>query len=77
MNNDHLSLLDIQEGDSEYRGMKDEDWNLLLRRIKEARCTPFLGAGSCSSYLTLSNQIAQELAKNIIILCQISIIFYV
>ncbi len=77
MNNDHLSLLDIQGGDSEYHGMKDEDWNLLLRRNKEGRCTPFLGPRSCSSYLTLSNQIAQELAKNIIILCQISIIFHV
>jgi hypothetical protein len=56
-------MINIQKRDNENRGMKDDDWNLLLRRIKEGRCTPFLGAGACSPYLPLSNQIAQELAK--------------
>lgn len=44
-------------------GMDDNDWDLLLRRIKKGNCTPFLGAGACSPYLPLSGQIAQILAE--------------
>lgn len=51
------------EEKKKYLGMGEDDWNLLLRRIKEDKCTPFLGAGACSPYLPLGNQLAHELAK--------------
>jgi len=44
-------------------GMKETDWDLLLRRIDQGKCTPFLGAGACWPHLPLSSQIAQDLAK--------------
>lgn len=44
------------------QGMKDEDWDLILGRVNEGKCTPFIGAGACWPYLPLGSQIAQELA---------------
>jgi hypothetical protein len=44
--------------------LEDEDWNLLLRRIKDGKCTPFLGAGVCSGKIPVGSQIAKEWAKN-------------
>jgi hypothetical protein len=38
------------------------DWNLLLRRIKDGRCTPFLGAGACFGALPLGADLAREWA---------------
>jgi len=38
-------------------------WKLLLERIKEGRCTPFLGAGARAGALPLGSEIAQEWAK--------------
>lgn len=38
------------------------DWDLLLARIKEGKCTPFIGAGACSGVLPLGSDIAQEWA---------------
>jgi len=42
----------------------DEDWNLLLRRIKDGKCTPFLGAGVCAEKIPVGSQIANEWAKD-------------
>jgi hypothetical protein len=39
------------------------DWDLLLRRIKDRKCTPFLGAGVCCEKIPLGSQIASEWAK--------------
>jgi hypothetical protein len=43
--------------------LEEKDWNLLLRRIKEGKCTPFLGAGACEGVLPLGSTIAREWAK--------------
>jgi hypothetical protein len=40
--------------------LDDKDWRLLLHRIKEGRCTPFLGAGAAYKALPLGADIAQQ-----------------
>jgi hypothetical protein len=42
--------------------MNDEDWDLLLERIREGRCTPFLGAGASVGTLPLGAEIARDWA---------------
>jgi SIR2-like protein len=42
--------------------MNDDDWKVLLGRIKEGKCTPFLGAGVNYGILPLGAQIAREWA---------------
>ncbi len=44
-------------------GLNDSEWEVLLSRIEEGRCTPFLGAGACHPPLPLGSQIAREWAK--------------
>lgn len=41
----------------------EADWKLLLKRIEEGRCTPFLGAGACYGTLPLGSTIAEDWAK--------------
>ncbi|TEU14703.1 MAG: SIR2 family protein [Anaerolineales bacterium] len=41
----------------------ERDWELLLRRIKAGKCTPFLGAGACFGVLPLGCDIAQKWAQ--------------
>jgi SIR2-like domain len=48
---------------SEPERLKDSDWDVLLSRIEEGRCTPFLGAGACHPTLPLGAEIAREWAK--------------
>lgn len=43
--------------------MSESDWNLLLGRIKNKKCTPFLGAGACSGVFPLGADIAREWAR--------------
>ena len=43
--------------------LQDKDWNLLLRRIRDGKCTPFLGAGACFQILPLGSDIAQQWAQ--------------
>jgi hypothetical protein len=43
--------------------LEDRDWHLLLRRIEDGKCTPFLGAGACFGTLPLGSRIAQEWAQ--------------
>lgn len=43
--------------------LTEEDWSVLLRRIKDGKCTPFLGAGACYGVLPLGGDIAKEWAK--------------
>jgi hypothetical protein len=43
--------------------LEETDWDLLLRRIKAGKCTPFLGAGACVGTLPLGSKIAQEWAQ--------------
>jgi hypothetical protein len=43
--------------------LEEKDWKLLLRRIEDGKCTPFLGSGACSEKIPVSPQIANEWAK--------------
>ena len=40
-----------------------KDWEFLLGRIRQGRCTPFIGAGACAGALPLSEAIAEEWAE--------------
>jgi len=42
--------------------LDEPDWELLLRRIKQGRCTPFLGAGAAYGVLPLGGDIAKQWA---------------
>ncbi len=42
--------------------LTDKDWNLLVKAIKNQRCTPFLGAGACFGVLPLGGDIARRWA---------------
>lgn len=39
---------------------EDRQWELLLERINDGECTPFLGAGACYGVLPLGSEIARE-----------------
>jgi hypothetical protein len=43
--------------------LNDGDWDTLLGRIKEGKCTPFLGAGISYGILPLARDIAESWAK--------------
>ncbi len=43
--------------------LEEKDWGILLRRIKEGKCTPFLGSGACSENISVSSRIANEWAR--------------
>ncbi len=43
--------------------LEERDWDLLLRRIRAGKCTPFLGAGACFGTLPLGGEIAQKWAQ--------------
>ncbi len=43
--------------------LNDKDWDLLLARINDKECTPFLGAGACHPILPLGSDIAKEWSK--------------
>jgi hypothetical protein len=42
----------------------DQDWEILLGRIKSGSCTPFLGAGASAGTLPLGAEIARRWAKS-------------
>src|SRR4051794_38471235 len=44
--------------------MRDSDWNLLLARIRDGKCTPFLGAGASAHRLPLGANIASRWAAD-------------
>lgn len=43
--------------------MEDYHWQVLLERIREQKCTPFLGAGASAGTLPLGSEIAAEWAR--------------
>jgi SIR2-like domain len=43
-------------------GLTENDWKLLLQRIFNGACAPFLGAGACYGILPLGAEIAREWA---------------
>ncbi|HSE16777.1 MAG TPA: SIR2 family protein [Pyrinomonadaceae bacterium] len=44
------------------RRMQDTDWEVLMKRIKDGRCTPFLGAGVYSEGPSLRTAVAKKWA---------------
>lgn len=44
--------------------LPEKTWKILLDRIKEHRCTPFLGAGACYGSLPLGAEIARKWAAD-------------
>ena len=44
-------------------GLTDDDWSLLLSRIKSGKCTPFLGAGAAAGTLPVASDIAKRWAE--------------
>ncbi len=42
----------------------DRDWENLLQRIIEKKCTPFIGAGACTGTLPLGSEIAHQWADD-------------
>jgi hypothetical protein len=45
--------------------MDERDWRRLLERIKDGKCTPFLGAGACAGVFPTGSQIAQDWAQEL------------
>jgi hypothetical protein len=43
--------------------LEEKDWERLLQRIKDGKCTPFLGAGVSAGKIPVGSQIAEEWAK--------------
>jgi len=43
--------------------LEEDDWDLLLKRIKKGECTPFLGSGASSEKISVSSKIADEWAR--------------
>jgi hypothetical protein len=43
--------------------MRDRDWDILIRRLQEGKCTPFFGAGAGYGTLPLGPELAKELAE--------------
>lgn len=46
-----------------YSGSRELDWDTLLHRIRQGRCTPFLGAGACKGVLPLGGELARDWAR--------------
>lgn len=42
--------------------LDDEGWEILLQRIEDGRCTPFLGAGACHGAIPLGAELAERWA---------------
>jgi hypothetical protein len=53
---------DLADEESMPETLSDKTWEILLGRIKERRCTPFLGAGACFGSLPLGAEIAKRWA---------------
>src|SRR5438876_11418850 len=45
--------------------LEDQNWKVLLNRIRDGNCIPFLGAGACYPTLPLGGEIARELAQEV------------
>ena len=43
--------------------LDERDWKLLLERIRDGKCTPFLGAGACFGVCPLGSDIARAWAR--------------
>lgn len=43
--------------------LSEDDWKLLVGRIKEGKCTPFVGAGACFGTIPTAREIAADWAR--------------
>ena len=55
---------DCSSNDLMPESLPDKTWEILLNRITERRCTPFLGAGACYGSLPLGAEIARKWAAD-------------
>ncbi len=53
-----------RQGSEVKNGLRDKDWDTLLKRIARGKCTPFVGAGACIGTLPLGSEIARRWAKS-------------
>ena len=44
-------------------GLTENDWNTLLDRVRDKKCTPFIGAGACAETLPLAKDLARDWAR--------------
>ncbi len=42
--------------------LSEDDWTLLIGRIKDGKCTPFVGAGACYGTIPTASKIAEDWA---------------
>src|SRR5882762_6995502 len=45
------------------KALDERNWTVLLERISEGKCTPFIGAGMCHGVLPLGAEIAEAWAQ--------------
>src|SRR6201998_2837326 len=43
--------------------LEEKDWDIVLRRIKDGNCTPFIGTGACIGAIPSEPEVALEWAK--------------
>ncbi len=43
-----------------FRGLKDSEWDSLLRKIRDQKCTPFIGPNACKNALLFRARVARE-----------------
>jgi hypothetical protein len=43
--------------------ISEGDWKRLIEKIKDGRCTPFIGAGACAGVFPLGAEIAAQWAQ--------------
>jgi SIR2-like domain len=55
--------IQIQENKIMSGLLREQDWEVLISRIKLGKCTPFLGAGACYGVLPLGGEIAKMWAE--------------
>jgi hypothetical protein len=44
--------------------LDENDWRNLLQRLRDRKCTPFVGAGACAGTLPLASEIASQWAES-------------
>jgi SIR2-like domain len=57
---DQSQPLKVEPVSPKKQNLEEKDWHLLLRRIRDGRCTPLIGAGANYGILPLGSDIARE-----------------
>jgi hypothetical protein len=54
----------MPEEELKRHGLEDEDWKILIGRIKSQKCIPFIGPGFCKDYYPTKSKIAEKWAES-------------